>query len=219
MLLEQKGKIMADIEYFYAAHSAYAFIGSAKFMAIAAAAGRRIVHRPVDLNQVLAGCGSTGFRERSLNYRNYYFNREIERWAAFRQVPTLGRRPQHHHHSPDRANKMIIAAMATGHNVDQLADRILVAHWAEDADHDDADTLISLAQAVGLDGAGLLAAAEDPAIAGQYQAFTDEAIERVVFGSPTYVVDGDMFYGQDHLEMLEQALQKPFAKTWPLLTQ
>jgi 2-hydroxychromene-2-carboxylate isomerase len=114
---------------------------------------------------------------------------------------------------------MIIAAMAAGHNVDQLADRILVAHWAEDADHDDADTLISLAQAVGLDGADLLAAAEDPAIAGQYQAFTDEAIERVVFGSPTYVVDGDMFYGQDHLEMLEQALQKPFAKTWPLLSQ
>ena len=78
---------------------------------------------------------------------------------------------------------------------------------------------VSIVWRVGLDGAGLLAAAEDPAIAGQYQAFTDEAIERVVFGSPTYVVDGDMFYGQDHLEMLEQALQKPFAKTWPLLTQ
>lgn len=210
---------MADIEYFYAAHSAYAFIGSSKFMEIAAAAGRSIVHRPVDLNQVLAGAGSTGFGERSLKYRNYYFNRELERWAEFRGVPTLGGRPQHHHHSPDRANKLIITAMQAGHNVDQLAHRILVAHWAEDADHDDADTLIGLCQQVGLDGASLWAAMSDPAIAAQYQAYTDEAIARAVFGSPTYVVDGDMFYGQDHLEMLAQALDKPFARTWPVLSK
>jgi 2-hydroxychromene-2-carboxylate isomerase len=42
-----------------------------------------------------------------------------------------------------------------------------------------------------------------------------EAIARGVFGSPTYVVDGDMFYGQDRLELVERALERPFARTWP----
>ena len=44
-----------------------------------------------------------------------------------------------------------------------------------------------------------------------------QAIDRSVFGSPTYFVDGDMFYGQDHLEMVERALERPFAGAWPRL--
>jgi 2-hydroxychromene-2-carboxylate isomerase len=42
-----------------------------------------------------------------------------------------------------------------------------------------------------------------------YEANTKEAIEISVFGLPTYIVDGDMFYGQDNLEMVERALNKP----------
>ena len=48
-----------------------------------------------------------------------------------------------------------------------------------------------------------------------YEANTKKAIEMSVFGSPTYVVDGDMFYGQDHLEMVERALSKPFTLRIP----
>ena len=52
--------------------------------------------------------------------------------------------------------------------------------------------------------------AETPEINAVYEANTDEAIERSVFGSPTYFVDGDMFYGQDHLELVERALERPY---------
>ena len=62
------------IEYFYSAHSAFAYLGSARFMAIAAAANRRIVHRPVDLDRVVEAAGSTAFRARSDAYRSYFFN-------------------------------------------------------------------------------------------------------------------------------------------------
>ena len=48
-----------------------------------------------------------------------------------------------------------------------------------------------------------------------YTANTEEAIRRSVFGSPTYFVDGDMFYGQDRLELVERALKMPFAGNWP----
>jgi len=48
-----------------------------------------------------------------------------------------------------------------------------------------------------------------------HKANTDEAMERSVFGSPTYFVNGDMFYGQDRLELVDRTLKKPFMGNWP----
>lgn len=205
---------MSAIEYFYAAHSAYAYIGSARFMAIAAAAGRRIDHRPVDLDRVLLGAGSTPFKDRPLAVKEYFFNREMERWMEYRGVRSLGGRPAWHHHSPDLANRVLIAALHAGHVVDDLAHRMLEAHWADDADLADETTLVRIANASGLDGEALLAASDAAAVRDAYDANTREAIDRGVLGSPTYFVDGDMFYGQDRLELVERALQRPFARTW-----
>jgi len=209
---------MPVIEYFYAAHSAYAYFGSARFMAIAAAAGRRIEHRPVDLDRVLEGAGSTAFKDRSLAAKEYFFNREMERWIEYRGVRSLGRRPTWHHHSPDLANRVLIAALRDGHDIGDLAHRMLEAHWADDADLADRPTLARLAGESGLDGTALLAAADTAPVREAYDANTREAVARGVFGSPTYFVDGDMFYGQDRLELVERALQQPFARTWPART-
>ena len=71
-----------------------------------------------------------------------------------------------------------------------------------------------VAEAVGLEA--LLAAADSAPVRTIYEANTGEAIRRSVFGSPTYFVDGDMFYGQDHLEMVERALKKPYQGRWPV---
>ncbi len=210
---------MQTIEYFYSAHSIYAYLGSARLMAIAAEHDRRLVHKPMDLDRVLAGCGSVAFAERSLDYRNYFFNRELERWAEFRGVKTLGRRPRNHHHSPDLANGVLIAAIQQGRSVDSLAHRMLEAHWAEEADLADADTLRVLAGETGLDGDSLLSEARSKAVLDAYDANTREAIARSVFGSPTYFVDGDMFYGQDRLEHVARALERPFQRRWPSIQQ
>lgn len=206
---------MKDIEYFYSAHSAYAYLGSRLLMEIARKHGRRIVHVPMDLHRVMQAAGSSAFRERTVAYRNYFFTREIERWAEYRGVRMFGRRPTHHDHSYVRANCMLIAAQEQGLDVDRLAHRILEAHWADNADHDDPATLVALASEVGIDGAALLAAADTAKIRDGHEANTQQAIARSVFGSPTYFVDGDMFYGQDRLELVERALSRPFAETWP----
>ena len=210
---------MATIEYFYSAHSAYAYFGSRLLMQIAAQAGRRIVHRPIDLDRVLAGCGSVAFGERPLGYRNYFFNREMERWIEFRGIRGLGHRPTTHHHSPELANRVLIATIESQQSADRLSLAMLEGHWAEDADLADEKTLERLATSVGLDGAALLDSATTPAIADLYAANTAEAINRSVFGSPTYFVDGDMFYGQDRLELVAQALDKPFANEWPSILE
>ncbi len=206
---------MAEIEYFYSAYSAYAYLGSARFMEVARAAGRRIVHRPINLRPVVAQSGSIPFGERKSSQLVYYFGRETERWAEHRGVAMMKGRPTHHDNDTALCDGMLIAGVLQGHTVDALAHAILEAHWRDDADFADRPTLAALGREVGIDPEPLLDAALSPEVQAIYQANAAEAVERTVLGSPTYFVDGDMFYGQDHLEMVERACVKPYAGTWP----
>jgi len=202
---------VSEIEYFYSAHSAYAYLGSARFMQIAKAGGRTIRHRPNDLRRVVPGSGSTPFSARSKGHYAYFFRREIDRWAEERNAPVMVGRPTYHDNDMTLCNGMLIAAIVQGHNVDQLAHVMLESHWRDNADLADRDTLVALGKRVGLDPVPLLDAALSDEVRAIYEANTQEAIERSVFGSPTYFVDGDMFYGQDRLEMVERALRQPYA--------
>lgn len=205
---------MKTIEYFYSAHSAYAYIGSKLLMATAKAGGRRIEHRPMDLRAVVAATGPGPHNSRTPERRAYFSGREIERWAEYRGVEILSW-PSYHDHEIATVNGMLIAGLLQGLDIDALAHRFLEGHWRDDADLADTDTLAALARDVGVDPAPLLDTAGSPEVTAVYEANTAEAVERSVFGSPTYFVDGDMFYGQDHLEMVERALRQPYAGTWP----
>lgn len=203
---------MSSIEYFYSAHSSYTYLGSAEFQRVAKAAGRIIEHRPMDLNRVLAAAGSTPFTDRTPAFRGYFFQRELQRWSQYRKAPITGR-PTHHENDTTLANCLIIAATDNG-NPDELSHAMLSAHWCDDADLADEATVARLAEATGHDAAALIAAAREPGPLERYAANTQDAIERSLFGAPTYVVDGDIFYGQDRLIMVEQALKEPFATGW-----
>ena len=209
------GESVQEIEYFYAAHSAFAYLGSGRFMAIAAAAGRRIAHKPVDLRRVVAEAGAVPFGRRTRAHAEYFFGREIERWSEERGAPWIGRIPTHHAKDITLPNGMLIAGIARGLDVDRLAHALLEAHWRDDADLADRASLAAIGQSAGIDPTPLLDAALSAEVQAIYQANTEEAIRRSVFGSPTYFVDGDMFYGQDRLEMLERSLRSPYAGRWP----
>lgn len=203
---------MAEIEYFYSAHSLYAYIGSRRLQQIAAKARRKVAHRPMDLRQVVAQAGAVPFGKRTQAHKDYFFGREMERWAEQRGVALADSFPSHHANDITLPNCLLIAAMRAGLNIDVLAHSLLGAHWVNDADLADAATLARLVRGAGLDPDPLLEAARAPETLADYERYTQEAIDRSVFGSPTYVVDGDPFYGQDRLEMVERALKQPFRR-------
>lgn len=194
------------IEYFYSAHSAYAYLGAPKLAQIARDTGWRVVHRPFDFHPVVGATGATGFKERSAAHIDYFFGRELRRWAQWRDLPILDYRPTHHDNTLAPSNGMIIAAR----NPDALGFAILQAHWRDDADIADSAMLLRIATACGENAEALMNTALSDATQAQHAANTAEAIARNVFGSPTYFVRGDMFYGQDRLEMLERAIARPF---------
>ncbi len=194
------------IEYFYSAHSAYAYLGANELARIAADSGWQVRHRPFDFLPVIAAAGARSFPERSQAHIDYFFGRELIRWAQWRGLPMIRHRPTHHDNPLARANGMIIASP----DPEALGFAILQAHWRDDADIDDAGTLERLAEDVGQDGPALLAAAASAPVQAIHNANTQEAIARSVFGSPTYFVRGDMFYGQDRLDMVARAIARPF---------
>ncbi|WP_415401686.1 2-hydroxychromene-2-carboxylate isomerase [Tateyamaria sp. SN3-11] len=204
---------MRDLTYYYSAHSAFAYLGSARVMQICAGHGLTLVHRPIPLSPVVEAQGSLPFRARTQAHVDYFFGREIERWAEYREVPVVPFRPTHHDADYTVASGMILALGDRGVQVDAMAHALLEAHWRDDADLSDTQMLGALATWLGHDAEALLAAAQTPDIAAQYAQNAQAALDAGIMGSPTYILEGEMFYGQDRLEMLERALTRPFAPT------
>ena len=202
---------MPIIHYIYSAHSAFAYLGSTRLMALCAQYDVTLIHKPVLLSPVVAAQGSLPFHARTQAHVDYFFGREIERWAEYRDVPVINHRPTYHDADYSLASGMIIALGETGAAVDQMAHAILQAHWRDDADLSNPLTLAKIATALGHDAQSLIARAASNDCRDQLQANSEWARRHDVFGSPTYIVDGDAFYGQDRLELIERALQTPFA--------
>ena len=184
---------MAIIEYFYATHSVYAYLGASTFSTITSSSDHIIIHKPYNLPEAIKGIGSTNIGDRTEAHLDYFFRREIERWSEYREVPIKTFLPTHHFNSLVPSSAMIIAGIELGLEIDTLAHAMMKFHWLYDADLADKETLKIIKD-----------------VLKAFKANTIEAIDRSIFGSPTYIVDGDMFYGQDRLELVERALTKPF---------
>ncbi|MEM9633151.1 MAG: 2-hydroxychromene-2-carboxylate isomerase [Pseudomonadota bacterium] len=206
---------MPIIEYVYSAHSAFAYVGSRELMKICADHNATLIHRPILLSPVIEAQGGLPFRRRTQKHVDYFFGREIERWSEFRSVPIMCKRPTHHDADYSLASGMIIALGETGARTDAMAHGLLEAHWRNDADLSDRATLAVIATELGHDAAALLEKAASIEVQHKLQENTDWARDREVFGSPTYIVDGDPFYGQDRLDLVKRALVQPFgASSW-----
>ena len=166
------------------------------------------------LSPVVEAQGSLPFAARTQAHVDYFFGREIERWAEYRDVPIIKFRPTYHDADYSIASGMILALGQTGAASDAMAHAILQGHWRDDIDLSDVPSLKALARTLG-HGPDLLEKAQSAAIQNQLAQNAVWAKSQSVFGSPTYIVEGDPFYGQDRLELVERAISKPFApSTW-----
>lgn len=202
---------MPVIEYIYSAHSAFAYLGSAELNEICVQHNVTLIHKPVLLSPVVQAQGSKSFGARSQAHVDYFFGREIERWAEYRDVPVIKSRPTYHDADYSLASGMIITLGEIGAQTDKMAHALLEAHWRDDADLSSPETLGRLAADLGHDVDALMLQAASKPVQDRLQENSIWARDLNVFGSPTYIVDGDPFYGQDHLELVKHAISKPFA--------
>jgi len=192
------------IDYYDSMSSPWTYLGHLRFVELARRYGLTVRHKPMDLLKVWSVSGGLPLKQRA-QQRQAYRHQELRRWSELLHLP-CNLEPAHHPVADRRACYMVIAATQRGLDWIKLSHAILRAVWAEDRDIADHATLVAIANEQGLDGKGLLAATEDAAVQSEYQSNTEEAMKIGVFGAPTYVFDGELFWGQDRLQMLEWRL-------------
>lgn len=190
------------IHYYFWMNSDWAYLGADRLEAIAHKHDISIHYKPVDLPQVYARTGGVLLGQRSPE-RQAYRIAELQRWCRKLGIHV---NPTPRFMCPDAtlASTLVIAIDQAGLPVLDLYKAILRAQWCEEQNIADPAQLARILQACQLDAEYWLQQA--PLMQKQYQAHTEEAIAAGVFGSPTYVYQGELFWGQDRLDMLDEAI-------------
>ena len=195
------------IDYFFTPASPWSYFGHERLRALAAQHGATINVKPMDLGKVFPVSGGLPLPKRAPQ-RQAYRLFELARWRDFLGIP-INIQPKFGAASPEPASRWIIAAAESGADAAMaLAGAVMRARWADEQDIADEATLAALARGVGLDPAALAERAQSAAVAARYDANSQEAIDRQVFGAPTYVYGDEPFWGQDRLDFLARKLAK-----------
>jgi 2-hydroxychromene-2-carboxylate isomerase len=193
------------IDYYFATVSPWMFLGHERLVALARQHGATIAVKPMNLGEVFPVSGGLPLSKRAPQ-RQAYRLVELKRWSEFLGV-RINIQPKYFPANGDLAACWVLAADELGTDKAlALVGAIGRALWTEDRDIADAATLASLAEGLSLDARALGARAPD--MSARYAALTKEAIDRGVFGAPTYVLDDELFWGQDRLDFLARKLAK-----------
>jgi carboxymethylenebutenolidase len=196
---------MTTIDYYFATVSPWAFLGHERFVRIARDAGATVAVKPVNFGDIFPVSGGLPLSKRAPQ-RQAYRLVELKRWSDHLGI-SMNIQPKFFPANGDPAAYWILAANEVGADKAlAMAGAVGKALWTEQKDIADAGTLASLARGLGLDAQAL--AARAPAMAERYAALTKEAIDRGVFGAPSYVIDGEIFWGQDRLDFVARKLAK-----------
>lgn len=196
-----------QIDYYMTPISPYVYLGHERFVAIARRHGATIAVKPINLGLVFPVSGGLPLSQRAPQ-RQAYRLVELSRWSRHLDVP-LNLHPRHFPASADLASRFVLAALERSTDLAlDLAFALGRAVWAEDRNIADVTTVTAIAATCGADAPALAARADAPDIGTRYAVLTQEAIDRGIFGAPTYVYTGELFWGQDRLDFLDRALAK-----------
>lgn len=192
------------IDYYASLNSPWTHLGAARIEALAAQHGASLRIYPVDFGTIFAGSGGLPLPKRSPQ-RQAYRLQELARWREALGIP-ITIKPKHFPHNELPGCGCVIALRETMGDAPaiRLAHRIMKALWAED--RDPVADFAALAAECGQDGAALLALGADPQWAAMRQTDSEAALARGVFGAPSFVIDGEIFWGQDRLDFVEKKL-------------
>jgi 2-hydroxychromene-2-carboxylate isomerase len=192
------------VEFFFDVGSPAAYLAWTQLPKIVQATGSEIEYRPILLGGVFQATGNRSPME--VPAKGQYMQDDLQRYARrygvpFKQNPFFP------------VNTLALMRMVLGLQLRQpermvpFVDAVLRALWVEGRNMNDAATVGAVLREAGFDPEQMLALASDPAIKDDLKVATQEAVQRGVFGAPTFVVGGEMFWGQDRLDFVKEALQ------------
>jgi 2-hydroxychromene-2-carboxylate isomerase len=194
------------IDYYASLNSPWTHLGAARIEAMAAAHGATMRIFPVDFGTIFPQSGGFPLPKRAPQ-RQRYRMMELQRWRDQLGIP-IKLEPKFFPSNELQAACCAIALRETQGDQPaiRLAHRVLKALWQEEKDPGDPATLSALIREIGQDPEVLLPLAADPKWADRRKTDTQAALDRGVFGAPSFVIGDEIFWGQDRLMFVEKRL-------------
>jgi 2-hydroxychromene-2-carboxylate isomerase len=197
--------VTKTIDYYFTPQSPWTYFGHARFTAIAAEAHANVRILPVDFGKIFPASGGLPLGKRAPQRQAY----RLLELARFRDSLKMAMyiQPKFFPVAGDDASRLIIAVDTLDGTpaAMKLSGAIFAAVWEQELDIASASTLAGLLAQCGLN-ATRLEQSRWPQFQEKYDANTQAALEANVFGAPSYVVDGEIFWGQDRLDFLQRRL-------------
>ena len=195
----------STIDYFMSPSSPWTYLGSKLFTKLAAENKRLVNVYPVNFGKIFPVSGGLPLPKRAAQ-RQAYRLLELHRWKS-RRKSAMKVEPTNFPSTAAIPSLAIIAARELGHDALKFSNLILAALWEEDLNIDDPKIIGLLCERSNLNQQAILDYAYSNAAEEKYEQFTNFAIEKSVFGAPSYIVDGELFWGQDRLDFVSEKLK------------
>jgi len=191
------------VEFWFDVGSPAAYLAWHRLPKIAQQTGAAIDYRPMLLGGVFQATSNQS--PMMVPAKGKWMQRDLERFAqrdgtAFRHNP----------HFPINTLTLMRGAvglqMREPDRMQPYVDAMFRAIWADEKNMNDPQTVGGVLHEAGFDAAALLALTADPEVKDRLKAVTAEAVQRGIFGAPTFFIDGEMYWGQDRLDWVEAAL-------------
>ena len=194
------------VEYYFTPVSPWAYLGAGRFRQIAEKHRAEVKVRPVDFGVIFPETGGLPLNKRPKARQDFRLQ-ELKRWSAF-LGQAINLHPKHFPCPEQLAARAIIATDLTGGDALKVAEALGRACWVDERNLADEGTVQAVIDETGHHGLAVMARALDPETNFVRERYTREALERGVFGSPTYLVEGEVLWGQDRLDFVERYLSK-----------
>ncbi|HWP10326.1 MAG TPA: 2-hydroxychromene-2-carboxylate isomerase [Ramlibacter sp.] len=192
------------VDFYFDVGSPAAYLAWHRLPRICDDAGATLAYKPMLLGGVFQAAANQS--PMNIPAKGRYIMADLERFARRDRIPF-----SHNPHFP--INTLTLMRMATGVQMKDearmvpLVDAVFRAIWVEGRNMNDAGVVADVLREAGFEPAALLAMANDPAVKERLKAQTQEAVARGVFGAPTFFVGAHMYWGQDRLDFVREALE------------
>jgi 2-hydroxychromene-2-carboxylate isomerase len=194
-----------QVDYYFSFQSPWAYIGHNVFQEVAKTYDLKVNYKPVVLVDLFSETGGLPLMKRH-PVRQRYRMVELQRWRDKRGLK-FHLQPAGWPFSARLADGVVIAATEAGLDPEPFIRRAFASVWEQQVSLAEPAVLIKLADESGLPGKRLVERSASDEISAAYEQNRQDALASDVFGSPVYVLDGEVFWGQDRIELLADALK------------
>jgi len=190
------------VEFFFDVGSPASYLAWTQLASIAQRHNAEIVWRPMLLGAVFQAVGNTS--PAAVPAKGAYMLKDLKRFSSIYKVPL--------HFNPFfPLNTMHLMRGATAYlkepEFQTYLAAIFNALWVEKLNMESPEVVAEVLSKVGIDATDFIARTSEPEVKSRLKENTKEAVARGVFGAPSFFVNGEMFFGQDRLSFVEDALR------------